>query len=62
MSAASQLSLTPQQQDLIDRLVSSGRFHGANDVVAAGLRLLEEREKQAADLVAGLEAEIDKGL
>jgi antitoxin ParD1/3/4 len=62
MSAASKLSLTPQQQDLIDRLVSTGRFDGANDVVSAGLRLVEEREKLAADFIAGLEADIDKGL
>ncbi|MBB3966619.1 MULTISPECIES: type II toxin-antitoxin system ParD family antitoxin [Rhizobium] len=62
MSATSALSLTEQQQNLIDRLVETGRFDGANDVVSTGLRLVEERERQAAAFIAGIEAEIEKGL
>ncbi len=56
------VSLTPKQQELVDRLVQSGRFHGANDVIAASLELLEERERQAAGFVSKLEDEIAKGL
>jgi len=62
MAQASTVSLTQEQQDLVDRLVRSGRFDGANDVVASGLRLLEEREREASRFIAGLEAEIEKGL
>ncbi|MGK6316821.1 type II toxin-antitoxin system ParD family antitoxin [Neorhizobium sp. DT-125] len=62
MSPAHTVSLTKEQQDLVDRLVRSGRFEGANDVVASGLRLLEEREREASRFIAGLEAEIEKGL
>lgn len=62
MPQAAAVSLTPEQQDLVERLVQSGRFDGANEVVATGLRLLEEREKEASNFIAGLETEIDKGL
>jgi antitoxin ParD1/3/4 len=62
MAQQSAISLDKQQQELIDRLVRSGRYGGANDVVATGLRLLEEREAQAATLVAEVEAEIATGL
>ena len=56
------LSLTTTQQERIDRLVRSGHYDGANDVVEQGLRLLEERERQASDFIAGIEDEIEKGL
>ncbi|EUB95495.1 addiction module antidote protein, CC2985 family [Rhizobium sp. CF080] len=62
MPPASAVSLTPQQQDLIDQLVRSGRFDGANDVVATGLRLVAEREKEASAFIASLEEGIEKGL
>ena len=56
------VSLSKEQQALIDRLVRTGRFDGANDVVSSGLRLLEEREREAAAFVSGLEEEIEKGV
>ncbi|MDX3930138.1 MAG: type II toxin-antitoxin system ParD family antitoxin [Shinella sp.] len=62
MPSRSAVSLTVQQQELIERLVRSGRFDGVNDVVSTGLRLLEEREKQAANFIWGLEREIEKGI
>jgi antitoxin ParD1/3/4 len=62
MARHSPISLDAKQQDLIDRLVRSGRYGGANDVVATGLRLVAEREAQAAIFIDDLEAEIAAGL
>lgn len=62
MSQGIAVSLTKEQQALVERLVRSGRFDGTNDVVATGLKLLEERERQAAEFVSDLEAQIGQGL
>ncbi|WP_313195034.1 type II toxin-antitoxin system ParD family antitoxin [Shinella zoogloeoides] len=56
------VSLTKEQQALVDRLVRSGRFDGTNDVVSTGLRLLEEREREAARFLADIEDAIESGL
>ena len=37
--------LTEYQADLIDRLVISGRYQNASEVLREGLRLIEERER-----------------
>lgn len=58
----SAVSLNKKQQELIDRLVPTGRYGGANEIVAAGLRLIEEREAQASGFLNDLEAEIETGL
>jgi antitoxin ParD1/3/4 len=62
MAQQSPISLDQKQQDLINRLVRSGRYDGAYDVVAAGLRLVEEHEAQSAAFIGNLEAEIEAGL
>lgn len=62
MAERTAISLTREQQTLVDRLVRTGRFDGANDVVSTGLRLLEEREHETARFVAELEGEIERGL
>jgi antitoxin ParD1/3/4 len=38
--------LTEQQERLIDRLVSSGRYQNASEVLREGLRLVEDRESE----------------
>nr|WP_298104895.1 type II toxin-antitoxin system ParD family antitoxin [uncultured Shinella sp.] len=62
MSQGSAVSLTKEQQALVERLVRSGRFDGTNDVVSTGLRLLEEHEREAAKVLAGFEDAIETGL
>ncbi|SIQ13544.1 antitoxin ParD1/3/4 [Rhizobium sp. RU35A] len=60
--------LTEHQQDMIDRLVQSGRYQDASDVLRDGLRLIEKREeREMAKLKALREAaamgfsDIDEG-
>jgi len=38
--------LTDHQADLVERLVASGRYQNASEVLREGLRLIEDREAQ----------------
>lgn len=49
--------LTDHHQEVIDRLVKSGRYQNASEVLREGLRLIEQREAlEAVKLVALKEA------
>ncbi len=39
------IALTKHFEDLIARLITSGRYHNASEVVRAGLRILDAEEK-----------------
>ena len=42
------IALTKHFEELIARLVESGRYNNSSEVVRAGLRILEEEEKSLA--------------
>ncbi len=56
------ISLTEHQQEFVQSLVASGRYHGVSEVVRAGLRLLEDDEERRVAERRRLKAGIDAGL
>lgn len=60
--------LTDHQAELVERLVSSGRYQNASEVLREGLRLIEGREEENGARLAALReaarvgvADIDAG-
>jgi antitoxin ParD1/3/4 len=54
--------LTEHQANLIDSLVSSGRFQNASEVLRAGLRLVEREEAEAHARLEALRGAAHDGL
>ena len=55
------VSIGQRWQDFVDRVVRSGRYGSASEVVREGLRLVEEREAKLATLRETLDASIAEG-
>ena len=54
--------LTDHQASLVERLVSSGRYQNASEVLREGLRLVEQREAEDAYRLQALRAAAQLGL
>ena len=54
--------LTKEQEQLVQSLVSSGRYQNASEVIREGLRLIERREAEDAAKLEALRAAADVGI
>jgi antitoxin ParD1/3/4 len=54
--------LTEFQAELVERLVASGRYQNASEVLRAGLRLVESQEADDAAKLAALRAAVQVGI
>ena len=54
--------ITDHQAELIERLVESGHYQNASEVLRDGLRLVEERKAEQKAKLKALRAAIDVGL
>ncbi len=60
--ATRNIVLTDHQSTVVDRLVASGRYQNASEVLRAGLRMVEETESAYITKMNELRAAIDAGL
>lgn len=54
--------ITDHQAELIDRLVASGRYQNASEVLRAGLRLVEREDGEYEAKLAALRAAVQVGI
>lgn len=50
--------LSPEHEAIVDRILATGEYRDAGEVITAALRLLEERDRR----LRWLRAEVQKGL
>jgi len=55
------VSLTPELENFVQRCVASGRYGTVSDVVRSALRLLEEAEARRTAFVASLDDAMAEG-
>ena len=54
--------LTDHQATLVERLVTSGRYQNASEVLREGLRLVEQREAEDAYRLEALRSAVQAGI
>lgn len=54
--------LTDHQASLVERLVASGRYQNASEVLREGLRLVEQREAEDAYRLEALRSAVQAGI
>ena len=54
--------LTNHQSDMVEQLVTSGRYQNASEVLREGLRLIEQREAEDASRLEALRSAVKVGL
>ena len=59
---ATSYSIGKHFEAFIERLIASGRYSTASEIIRDGLRLIEEREQDREAKLEWLRAEIQKGL
>ena len=59
---ATSYSIGKHFEQFIERLIASGRYSTASEIIRDGLRMIEEREQDREAKLEWLRAEIQKGL
>src|SRR5947199_8229109 len=62
MTMATSYSIGKHFEGFIEKLIESGRYSTASEIIRDGLRLIEEREQERETKLEWLRAEIQKGL
>jgi len=62
MTMATSYSIGKHFEAFIERLIASGRYSTASEIIRDGLRMVEEREQDREAKLEWLRAEIQKGL
>jgi antitoxin ParD1/3/4 len=62
MSMATSYSIGKHFEAFIERLIASGRYSTASEIIRDGLRMIEEREQSREAKVEALRAAIQEGL
>ena len=55
------VSLTPHWRRFVQRKIKSGRYRSASEIVREGLRLIEEREREREEELAGIRQAVEVG-
>jgi len=50
-----EVRLTPDQEELISRAISSGRFRSAEDAIEEAMSLWEDRERRRTEILAAID-------
>ena len=61
MSRTTSVTIGPQLDDFVSKLIESGRYGSTSEVMRSALRLLEQQENQTAALKQAIEAGENSG-